>query len=238
MNKYLKDDKNSVFREKLVNYKFFYEVKHSAAKAKTDIKIYNPEVDRDGYDVLLDDGERIVPFQLKTFLSTSRTSKWEIRKGLLRPLHYNCQSLGFEFSPEGEGIEGGFILVEIEIKDNEISDFEFYYTDCYILTAFESGLIKHKNKTYSDKLQNFLTKLRKGFRGEKIEITSLCLVKVKSVDDILALSGLPSIKQRQWRIDFKNSYNDLITGTISPEDKENLIDILKSHIDDNELKIV
>lgn len=233
---YLKNENNSVFREKLINYKFFYEIKYSAAKARNDIKIYSPEVDRDGYDVLLDDGDRIVPFQLKTFFSTSKTSSWDIRKNLFRPLHYNCSSLGFEESPEGEGVEGGFILVEIKTKGNEIEDLIYYYTDCYILAAFESGLIRHKNSTYGNNIIQLQKKLKKGSRKEKVKVTSSCLLKVKSVDDILALTDLPSVKQTQWRTSFRNYYKNYLLDKLVTGEKEELIEILKGHLNDKEVK--
>ncbi|WP_160143651.1 hypothetical protein [Chryseolinea soli] len=196
-----------------------------------------PEIDRDGYDVLLDDGEQIVPLQLKTYLSSATTKRWVVNKGLLRPLYLNCQSLGFEFSPEGNGIEGGLVVVKIIANADEIRSFEWFYSDCYILTAFESGLVTHKPNPHLDHITSFMSRLRTGYQKEKLEITKLCMVKVKSIDDLLALAGMPSKKQQQWRLSFKNSYHSLRMGTISHEERSELTDILQSHIDDPRLTV-
>ena len=75
LDEFLKEERNSVFREKLVNYWFFYQVKLEAAKNKNDIQIFIPEIDRNGFDVILDDLTKLVPYQLKVIQKSSRTQK-------------------------------------------------------------------------------------------------------------------------------------------------------------------
>lgn len=203
LDQYLKLDKNSVFKEKLVNYRFFYEVKLASARIQNDIRIYIPEIDKDGYDIVLDDGDTIMPFQLKATNNSSKTSKWEVQKNLLRPNPLNCTLLGYEQSPEGDVTEGGFILVSISVNTDTIQSFDYYYTDAYILKAFELGILRYNRNSYEKKIELLIGQLQKGNRREKVVLTKSNLVKVKSVDHLLALADIPSICHNQWQPSFR-----------------------------------
>jgi hypothetical protein len=241
LEEYLKDDnRNSVFREKLINYKFFYEVKYAAAKNRNDINIYIPEVDRDGYDVLLDDGDSIKPFQIKTVVSSAKTTSWKLKKNLLRPKFYNCAKLGFEQSPESTGVEGGFILIEILIDKDEIKSLSYYYTDIFILAAFECGFLKiqnFQNTAKNDKsIKRLLSKIISGKRTDNVTLTKSNLVKVKSVDDLLALADLNSKTHRQWTSSFLSYYSNYLQKKVVRGEKRELKKIIKKHINDTRIK--
>ncbi len=242
LEQYLKDDRrNSVFREKLINYKFFYEVKYSAAKKRSDINIYIPEVDRDGYDVLLDDGDSIKPFQIKTVMSSSKTKYWKLKKNLFRPKFYNCNKLGFEESPQSTGVEGGFVLIEILIDKDEIKKLTYYYTDIFILAAFECGLITVKitstNAKKTVENSGLLKKIIRGKRTDNITLTKSNLVKVKSVDDLLALANINSKMSSEWTDSFINYYSNYLNKKKVIGQKNELQKIIKKHIKDSRVKI-
>ncbi len=196
---FLKDPGNSVVREKLVNYQFFYEVKRAAVHNFCNIQLSIPEVDKDGYDVVLDDGIRLKPFQLKAMVNSSKTEKWEVQKNLLRPSFLNCERFNFEASPDGEGVEGGFILVEIMVESNEIKNFNYFYTDIFVQSAFEIGILSRKSKAENDRIQALRDELRTGKRNEKVKLTRGNLVKVKSVEHLLALADMHSRFDRRWQ---------------------------------------
>lgn len=205
LEEYLKKDKNSVFREKLVNYKIFYEIKLAAARNKSDINIYIPEIDRDGYDLLLHDKDKIKPFQLKSKIYNSKTSNWLLQKQLLRPFSINVNLLDYEASSiSDEGFEGGLILINIKISKEKIEDLNYYYTDCFIISALEKELIKFKNKNTQKSTFQIIKELKKGNRYEKIKITKSIMVEVETVEHLLALSGISSIFQNNWQNDYKN----------------------------------
>lgn len=238
LDDYLKGHSNSVFREKLTNYRFFYEVKLAAARNESDIRIFIPEIDKDGYDVVLDDGDKIKPFQLKAKNKSSTTSEWEVSKSLLRPHPSNSSCLGFEESPEGEGNEGGFILVELTVNKDTIEAFEYYYTDTYILKAFEIGFLKPINSTYQQNIETLMRELHSGSRREKIKLRKCNLVKVKSVDHLLALADIPSIYHNQWQSSFRSFYMNYTHGKIINNEREDLVDILTPLIDDKKTSII
>lgn len=235
LDEYLKQGKNSVVREKLINYKVFFEIKLAAARKQADINIYIPEIDKDGYDLVLDDGDIIKPFQLKGSNSSSKTSKWKIQKNLFRPNPINTQLLNYEQSPEGDGVEGGFILVNLKIKENDIETFEFFYTDVFILKAFELGLVRYNNSSYQSKIHNLISELHKGYRNEKVVVSKSQLVKVKSMDHLLALADLPSIYHNQWQSNFKNYLSDKIKNQLADNSKKDLLATLKQLIESKNL---
>jgi hypothetical protein len=60
-------------------------------------------------------------FNSKAFLASSTTASWDVHERLLRPTLYDAQSLGFEISPKGVGIEGGVILIHIDDRNPDCS---------------------------------------------------------------------------------------------------------------------
>jgi hypothetical protein len=48
---------NSVSRERIFHNKLFFDLKLAAARAGYHLSVFEPEVDRDAFDVFLDDGD-------------------------------------------------------------------------------------------------------------------------------------------------------------------------------------
>lgn len=132
---FLLRERNSVIREKLINYNFFYEIKLAGARINNDIQISFPEIDKDGYDIVLDDGERMRVFQLKTILKESKTPNWKIQKQLLRPKYENLDILNSKFIGQNLGFEGGIILIEVEANEETIVSFSYYYCDIFVFKS-------------------------------------------------------------------------------------------------------
>ena len=72
LEKFLLADVNSRAKESLINYKLFYDLKLSAALDGYDLSLYTPDVDRDGFDIILDDRDSVRKIQLKTVLITNK----------------------------------------------------------------------------------------------------------------------------------------------------------------------
>jgi hypothetical protein len=199
---YLKDGGNSLTREKLANYRFFYEVKVASARNDSDIQISLPEIDKDGYDVVLDDGDEIRLLQLKTALSESTTAQWDIQKQLLRPDRFYAERLGFELSPQGVGLMGGVVLISIGVnRQNEtISDFHYSYCDIFTLKACELSLFSYKSQASNLAVIRLLRSLSAGRRHDSITLTRSAFVKVHTIEHLLSIANLANRSDNQWRI--------------------------------------
>jgi hypothetical protein len=111
ISKFFKHPDNSGIREKIFFHRLYYEL--TLAAAHRGAFLFTPEVDREGFDIVLDDGEVSRRFQLKSFVKSARTASWKIQRRLLRPERRDAEALGFEFSPTGTGLGGGVILIRL-----------------------------------------------------------------------------------------------------------------------------
>jgi len=206
---FLNDHRNSVIREKLVNYRFFYELKLAGARVNRDIQISFPEIDKDGYDIVLDNDETIKVFQIKTRLTDAKTPSWKIQKQLLRPMEKNLELLGFDGRPQNIGYQGGFILIDVEANLETILNFNYYYCDIFTLKAMECGLVPNKNKTQMKSAAKVIEELKSDFsynRYEKIDIPGGVFLKARNLDSLLALANFLSTKEdfRFWHLHFES----------------------------------
>lgn len=211
---------NSRIRENLLTFRFIYDVKLGAAIRRDELQVYLPEVDKHGYDVILDNQETVRKFQLKTFSKYSKTSSWHIHKTILRPQSYLCENLGFHFDVEHIGLNGGVVLMEFEAGENGI-EVDYYYSDIYILLAFKNGIIYYDKDTIkiADK---FIDKLMSGRSHEKIEMCKSLFVKAKGPEHLLALMGYYSRFDSSWSynlteyikiVNRNQNKNEVVTAT-------------------------
>jgi hypothetical protein len=222
---FLQDPRNSQVRESLINNHFYYNIKLAGAKGEVDLQLFRPEVDKEGYDLIINDGDKISMLQLKTKCESSATDDWDIQKQLLRPGMYNARILGFEESPEGVGYEGSFILIVFNIQNSDLI-FQYYYTDIFILKAIEEKIIKLDNDRKYQSVLNAINDLSRGSRYDKVNIKLSSLIKISDVSSLLALSDINSEKLNNWRfsfIQYIKSKKDI--------DKEESIKNLKELID-------
>lgn len=235
----LKEPKFSVFREKLFEHKFQYELKIYSALNNPDIEVFLPEIDKDGFDIILHDTIQLIRFQLKTILKTSKTCKWEIKKNLIRPNVENTANLGYENSPNGSGVEGGFILIVGDTKNDDLTFDCMYYTDAFILALFDSGILKHKNsksqkvvETCSLDFKKVKTGVKKADRDLKIEVTKSSMIKTTDLNSLFILADLPGSKGLNWRpmlIEFLR--------TRSKEARNEVVELVKKMVNDNRFEI-
>lgn len=188
LEKYLLSPKNSHSRESLVNDKLFFDLKLAAAERGYFLNIYTPEVDKDGFDIILDDHDTLIKIQLKTVMKTANVYQWDIHKSLLRPNMYICEELGFEFSPTGTGYQGGVILIELGTENGLTVD--YYYTDVIILVGIRDGIIDMANPPSKEKTDALFKQLSDGVSHQKISVHKTMFIKAKSPSSLLALIGL------------------------------------------------
>lgn len=241
LENFLKDSINSVFREKLIGYKLLYQLKLYSARYNPNLEIFQPEIDRDGYDLIIHDSIELRRFQIKTILSSSTTSKWDIQKNLIRPKPHDVGPLGYEMSPNGSGVGGGFILVEAVVKNDDLELTSFYYTDAFILRAFELDLIKHKSferqKTVKNTVINFQRIDKNPGNGKKdkdlkVQVTKSSMIKFNGLEDLLLLADLPGNKSQNWLSSMREYQK---SGNLQIRDE--IIQSLKKLISDTRFRI-
>lgn len=138
---FLHEPRNSTVRERLFNQKLFYDLKLAAAYRGYHLELFQPDVDRDGFDLMLSDSDDVFKIQIKT-LFDSTTKQWSIRKRLLRPTRHWNEALGFESSPEGVGLGGGIVTIKPIVEaDGSLKEVEYRYTDVLLIFAICHGLV-------------------------------------------------------------------------------------------------
>lgn len=200
LTKFFEDKHNNTTREKMFFNRLYFDLKLAAAHRNYALAVFSPEVDRDGYDVSLDDGDLDRRFQLKTVLKTSATASWDIRKRVLRPSMECAEILGFSLSQKGVGLQGGVILIRIDNRSSECP-VTYLFTDVFIISAFAEGLIHDPKdgyrRTQARKVLSKLHTLEKG--KDVVPIPINLFVEVKNPGCLLAIAGFYSAEQSyQW----------------------------------------
>ena len=197
LEEFLLKEENSRTKEAILNYRIFYDLKLAAAARGYDLSLYTPDVDRDGFDIILDNKDSVRKIQLKTVLKSSITTRWPIHKTMLRPDDEFCEFLGFEPSQFGTGVHGGVILIEIEPAINFLH-VEYYYTDIFVITALDIGIVTSKPRIRKSVFNTFYSKIRNGVSNEKIHVPKSLFVKAKSPEHLIALKGFNSRFDHTW----------------------------------------
>jgi hypothetical protein len=202
-------DSNTHAREAIFNYRLLYDLAVAGAEREYWLAVFQPAVDHDGYDIVLDDADATRYIQNKTLLPNASTRSWKIHRKLLRPSFnytcYNCtmqRAFGFENDACGEGMEGGVIIKQIGFVDNEMA-VSYYYTDLYIITAFRVGIIKRHNEgtRTQRKAGDIVHKLGEHPTGT-VSIPRSMFLSAKSPGHLLGMMGLHNSKvldSLSWR---------------------------------------
>lgn len=191
---YLKESANTTSRESLIAHRALYDFKLAAARSGYDLRVFLPDVDRDGYDVVLEDGDTLFHVQFKATIKRSAPVT-NVHKGLLRPPIHSCMEFGFERSPEGVGLGGGIVQCVIAERSGADLSVKYRYADVRTLLGYHWGLLKCPDRKDCDAIFHSLTT---GSRSERIDIKSKFLVTPKDVDSLLGLMGLHSTSGSQW----------------------------------------
>lgn len=194
MKDFLNQPHNSVTRERIFFNRLCFDLKIAAARRGYPLTLFEPEVDRDGFDLIIDDADNNRHFQLKTVLKTSKTPSWNINKRILRPnilMGNKCN-----LAPEDCGVGGGVILISIDVSQNEPL-IQYYYTDYLIIMSFHMRMFlersrKKAQKTRYQRAELFLSEIHNGSHKDKIEINKKLFLKTQSADCLLAIAGFHS----------------------------------------------
>ncbi|MDY0144144.1 MAG: hypothetical protein RBR97_19865 [Bacteroidales bacterium] len=187
---YLKDF--TTVREELFNHKLFYDLKMAAARREYHLKIFQSNVDIEGFDIMLDDNQKACRFQLKTrFNSQTRVLK-NIHSVMLLPKRRNANLIRFDngICPT---LDNGVIFIDIKYLENDICPkVDYYYLDFYLLHSISEEFISSKLK-YKCKAQAILEELLCSKRKNKrIKVPISLFIKLKDASSLLAICGFDS----------------------------------------------
>lgn len=232
---FLLNSSNSHIREELLNLKLFYDLKLEALKVKRHLKIYKPEIDIEGYDIIIEDDTDLArKIQLKSRMSTK--CSWEIHRTLLLPAMHNAVDYGF-IANHCPTNPGALILFDV-LKSADLSKDEiiYYYTDINIISLIALGYLD-KTK-YQENARKTLIELKSNSKRVKISIN--LMVKLKNPKSIIKLCGFLNnydFSNNTWQINqlinnpsgyFKN-YNPYIYDDELKEFETKKMNAIRGH---------
>jgi hypothetical protein len=191
----------------------------AAAGSGYNLLVYVPTVDADGFDVIFDDRDRLVAIQLKSIVTGGKAASWKIRRSLLRPKPEEADLFGFEPSPRGTGRGGGVILTTASAVNAKV-EVRYSYTDIVILSVLWGQIIK-RPKPQQDRLRHLRKELESDSAGS-VELPRSAFVQVGTPAKLLAMMGLHSDVQSNWRLHMSQLLRNENLGTDLPAPVTNL----------------
>jgi hypothetical protein len=146
LQEFLSDPGRSRSREYILTTRLASDLTVAAAARGYNLLVYLPTVDSDGFDVILDDGYRVMPIQLKSVVKKGKASDWSVHRTLLRPKPETCGLYGFELSSAGVGRGGGVILTTVEAVGEATADVAYSYTTLTSCQQFGLGFSTALNR--------------------------------------------------------------------------------------------
>ena len=216
LTKFLNAPVNSKTRERIFFNRLYFDIKLAAARRGYSLTVFEPEVDREGFDVVLDDADTRRHLQLKSATVSAGTKKWTTTPRLLRPELIEIERMHFESSPHGEGLGGGVILILIDDEKAECP-VKYFFTDLYIVAALSAGLMTQVGtrgngvkQLRRDQARRVLDQLyEERDHNAELVLPRAVFLELKSPDCLLAIAGLHSVEQRgqQWSSGFVHAYS-------------------------------
>jgi hypothetical protein len=164
------------------------------------MRVFEPEVDRDAYDMFLDDGDNERRIQVKTVLASSGTVDWHSTERFMRPKEVYGEKISWP--PWDCGVGGGFVLIEIDDSTPD-ANVSYHYTDYFIADALARRLILEKptppragrgrrKSTRHRQATEFLKNVSEGRATDDLRLNRSLFLRAKSPDALLALLNLHS----------------------------------------------
>ncbi|WP_143057427.1 hypothetical protein [Nitrosomonas sp. Nm51] len=220
MSKFYLDKKNTVTREYMFTCKLQFDLMEAAARRSYPLKVYLPTVDRDGFDIIFDDGISIIPIQLKATFD-KKANNWNIHRNLYRPEKEQLPGFRLHSPSYHEGMGGGVIIIDVSVDEKNNTYVTYKYSDFLILHMLKEGLFKTHNKDRY-KLEKLYFSIIDQLDG-KFKLPRYAFVEARTNDHLLALMGLSSTCNSMWRYEYldylkdKNDYNYESSWSKDPE---------------------
>lgn len=226
---FLSDPRKSSSREYILTTRLVHDLTVAAAERDYDLLVYLPTVDSDGFDVILDDRDRLVPVQLKSIVEGGRARRWKIRRTLIRPVPEAAELYGFESSPNGVGRGGGVILTTVAAAGEAKVDVRYAYTDIDVLSAMWQEILP-RSAAQKERLQRLRTEL-KSEPGGSVALPRSAFLPAASPEHLLALCGLHSRVDQPWRLHLRNLLGQLYLRRTSPVPVDTLRVNIRRHLE-------
>lgn len=186
----LKKSSNSVVREKLFKHRFLYETQLAFMNRGSSILYYESDYDRDGFDLLFDNLINQRHIQMKSVLSSSKTTSFEIHRTFLRPRISELNNFPLSHDGSGAGYGGGVVLIEATVNGNELN-FKYRYCDGVILTAFYAGYFSYGSLRKQESVIKAFSKFQNpNLIGGKVKLTKSCFIEFKNIISLFDYLGL------------------------------------------------
>lgn len=205
LKKFLRESNQSHAREEILNHKLLFDLKLAAGACGYHLQNYYSDVDHEGFDLILDDGMNLRKIQLKSVGRDATTAKWNINRGLLRPMANNLEALGFQYkSPQFDdgricwGAEGGVILIDYDVQDGNVN-VTYRFTDIYVIPAISLGILKRPAGTVKG-ADDLRKSLPEGKPNEKLEVNKGLFIEAFTPGNLLSLVGMESVIKRDWQM--------------------------------------
>lgn len=198
LGEFMADSVNTTSREVTLRWRLLYELSIAAAHSGIALQTFLPDVDREGFDIVLSDDDETRPFQLK---ATRRVvdSLFEIdgvHCGTLRPSYDVAENIGFQPTQSGTGQHGCIVLTEIFGVDNVEPrlDVRYWITDAHILAALSrtEGLVPGAPPEAQHDASALIEVLQQGTHHDRVNLRGSCFIPAASAGALLALAGFHS----------------------------------------------
>lgn len=204
LQKFLKAPENTRTRERIFFHRVYFDMKMAAARQGYHLGLFEPDVDRDGFDVVLDDRDSLRQFQLKSATRRSKTNRWRTTLRFLRPTFEQIGRMHFEFSPRGEGRGGGIIVMLID-DSREECPVTYLYTDLYVICSLWLGVLREtkirpvnpKRPSRRAVAEQIMLQLHGGGIDGELILPRKVFLEAKSPASLLALMGFHSSEHGQ-----------------------------------------
>jgi len=182
----------------LLEHRIAYELKLGSALSGWDLRAYRPDVDRDGFDMMLEQRSIVRMLQLKSVMHGAGTRRWCVRAHLLHPSRNRSERLGFPLPKVGlgDGLDGCVLLADIEPENDRIT-LGYRFFDLAVAAAHACGQTRLSGKL-SDRSFEFLKDLRRRAGQGSVTVPAELFLKVPTAEGVLALLGMRTRYSGSW----------------------------------------
>lgn len=228
LDQFLRDHARSRQREYLLTTRLEHDLTAAAAARGYDLLVYRPTVDADGFDLIIDDRDKLLPIQLKSVVKSGKAADWSIYRNLLRPEPDEAELYGFDPAPTGEGRNGGVVLITVTAQTDIEVGVSYSHIDIDVLS-----LVWHEILPKPLPQRERLLRLRRELEvepGGDVEVPRSAFLPVPSAEHLLALAGLHSRIQQSWRLHLRKILRETHFGEKSETPTEHLKSTIRAEI--------
>lgn len=190
IGQFLSSEHNSVSREVLFTHRITYELKLASAHSGFDLRVFRPDVDRDGFDLLLEQRSIVRLVQTKTVGARAKTSSWEVGCHLLHPSRKRAERLGFTL-PQiglGDGLDGAVLAIVFDVVGDDIQ-VRYRVFDLSVAAAHAAELTGLGQKQVAQ-VESLLARLRNAKGLGRVRVPRWMFLDVPTAEGVLALLGM------------------------------------------------